>query len=416
MITVVLGPPCAGKSSYVRLQAASGDVIVDFDALAAALGSPSAHDAPAAIKSVAHVARFAAINAVLAGIDADAWIIHSSPKAAWLERYSDAGAEVIEIDPGIDVCLDRAREDGRPDWTESAIEQWYADHAEKQAAEGRTKAPMANNRISERGDHPTAGTKDLVVKLKTDGLAEGEFIAYASVFGNKDSYGDVVIKGAFTNTLAEWERKGVPIPLLWGHNTADPDFNLGEVVEATEDERGLKVHCRLDLDSPKSAQTYRLLKSGRVNQMSFAYGIVDGAYIEPEGEGKSWRDAYYELRELDLYEVSIVPIGANQETEILAVKSVVGSLSAKAVRSLSTKSEDAIRGVITQAEQIVSALKGVLPEDISDGADEQEDQDQTTGEEPSSETEKSSDATTPSPSVSLALMELETLAQGDVEL
>lgn len=266
-------------------------------------------------------------------------------------------------------------------------------------------------------DRPSHGAKSCTVKFKTDGLAEGEFIAYASVFGNKDSYGDVVIPGAFTNTLAEWERKGVPIPLLWGHNTADPDFNLGEIVEATEDDRGLKVHCRLDMESPKSAQTYRLLKSGRVNQMSFAYHVVDGAYIQPEGDDKTWRDAYYELRELDLYEVSIVPIGANQETEILAVKSVVGSLAAKAGRSLSTKSEDAIRGVLAQAEQIVSALKDVLPDDDSDEADdEEEDQDQTTGEEPSADDEKSSDATTPSPSVSLALMELETLAQGDVEL
>lgn len=264
-----------------------------------------------------------------------------------------------------------------------------------------------------QSDRPAAGTKSVVVKFKTDGLAEGEFIGYASVFGNKDSYGDVVIKGAFANTLAEWERKGVPIPLLWGHNTADPDFNLGEIIEATEDERGLKVHGKLDMESPKSAQTYRLLKSGRVNQMSFAYHVVDGAYIQPEGDDKTWRDAYYELRELDLYEVSIVPIGANQETEILAVKAIASAMRAKAGRALSSKNEDALRGALAQAEEIVTALKGVLPDD--DPADE-EDQDKTSGEEPSAETEKSSSAaTTPSPSVSLALMEIQIAAQGDRE-
>ena len=263
-------------------------------------------------------------------------------------------------------------------------------------------------------DRPTAGTKSVVVKFKTDGLAEGEFIGYASVFGNKDSYGDVVIKGAFANTLAEWERKGVPIPLLWGHNTADPDFNLGEIVEATEDDRGLKVHGKLDMESPKSAQTYRLLKSGRVNQMSFAYHVVDGAYIQPEGDDKTWRDAYYELRELDLYEVSIVPIGANQETEILAVKAIASAMRAKAGRALSSKNEDALRGALAQAEEIVTALKGVLPDD--DPADEEEDQDKTSGEEPSAEAAKSSSAaTTPSPSVSLALMEIQIAAQGDME-
>jgi HK97 family phage prohead protease len=256
------------------------------------------------------------------------------------------------------------------------------------------------------GPHAQAGAKAFVMKFKTDGLAEGEFTGYASVFGNKDSYGDVVLAGAFANTLAEWERKGIPIPLLWGHNTSDPDFNLGEILTAEEDERGLKVHGKLDMESPKSAQTYRLLKSGRVNQMSFAYAVVDGAYVQPEGEGKTWRDAYYELRELDLYEISIVPIGANQDTEILAVKSVVGSLASKAGRSLSAKNEDAIRGALSQAEEIVTALKGVLPAD--DSAADEKDQDQTSGMEPSSvDAKASSDVTTPSPSVYQALIELD---------
>ncbi|WP_174518131.1 HK97 family phage prohead protease, partial [Mycobacteroides abscessus] len=122
-----------------------------------------------------------------------------------------------------------------------------------------------------------------------------------------------------------------------------------------------------------SAQTYRLLKSGRVNQMSFAYRVVDGAYVQPEGEDKTWRDAYYELRELELYEVSIVPIGANQETEILAVKAATSAMAAKAERVLSAKNGQALRGALAQAEEIVAALKSVLPD--KDSADE-EDQDQ----------------------------------------
>lgn len=265
-------------------------------------------------------------------------------------------------------------------------------------------------RESSMSEHPTTGAKAFVVKIKTDGLAEGEFIGYASVFGNKDSYGDIVLQGAFSNTLAEWERKGIPIPLLWGHNTSDPDFNVGYVT-AEEDDRGLKVHGYLDMESPKAAQTYRLLKSGRVNQMSFAYSVVDGAYVKPEGEGKSGRDAYYELRELDLYEVSIVPIGANQETEILAVKSAVGALQAKAGKVLSAKNESALRGALDMAKGIVAAIEGVLPE--QDSADE-EDQDKTSGEEPPTETEKSSDPATPSPSVSLALMEIETYSHEEL--
>lgn len=247
-----------------------------------------------------------------------------------------------------------------------------------------------------------------VIRLKTgpkDGLAEGEFLAYASVFGNKDSYGDVVQPGAFADTLTAWESKGLPIPLLWGHNTADPDFNLGAIIEASEDDHGLKVRGQLDMDSPKSEQVYRLLKSGRVSQMSFAYSVVDGEWIEPVGEGKTYKDAYYSLKALDLFEVSIVPIGANQETEILAVKAAANSLRAKAGRVLSAKNENIIRDTVTQLETAAKSLKDVLP--VADSGENEEDQDQTSGKEPSPGKSDDSTAgkTTPNPVVSLASLD-----------
>ena len=258
-------------------------------------------------------------------------------------------------------------------------------------------------------EQPRVGAKSCEIKFKTDGLGEGEFIAYASVFGNKDIVGDIVVPGAFAKSLVEWEAKGTPIPLLWGHNTADPDFNIGEVLTAVEDDHGLKIHARLDMESPKAAQTYRLLKGGRVNQMSFAYEVKDGAYVSGKGAKDS---GAYELRELDLWEVSIVPIGANQETEILAVKSVVGSLASKAGRVLSAKNETALRGALSQAKEMVAALESVLPAE----ADE-EDQTETTGKEPPAADEKSSPVmATPSPSVSLAMTLIDIESQGDCEL
>lgn len=239
-----------------------------------------------------------------------------------------------------------------------------------------------------------------------------------SIFGNKDSYGDVVLAGAFDVTLAEWERSGLKIPVLWGHNTADPDFNLGECITATEDEKGLKVHVKLDLECPKAASTHRLLKAGRVNQMSFAYKVIDGAYVQPEGEGKTWRDAFYELRELQLYEVSVVPIGANDQTEILAVKSL--ALAVKAGRSLSSKNEESIRTSVAQLEYALAALKSVLPDD--DPADDDEDDpkagdagvkqdpESTTGTEAPPETDDQSSGPAPlSPSVAQANIDIQLL-------
>lgn len=255
-------------------------------------------------------------------------------------------------------------------------------------------------------DHGGVGVKACPIKIKTDGMTDGEFIGYASVFGVKDTCGDVVQKGAFAKTLTDWDTKSVPIPLLWGHNTADPDMNIGHIVTAEEDDHGLKVHGRLDVTNPKAAQTYKLLKSGRVNQMSFAYSVTDGAYVMPES---ATEDPYYSINAVDLYEVSVVPIGANQDTEILSVKSVIGSLAAKAGRTLSAKNEDIIAQCADQAMEIAMALKSVLPP-----GGEQQDQNQTSGAEPPPDAAKQSGEATPTPSVSLAMTLIEIETQGDV--
>jgi len=201
-------------------------------------------------------------------------------------------------------------------------------------------------------------TKDATIELKAgpqDGLDEGQFVAYASVFGNVDSYGDIVTKGAFANDLARWQKSGNPIPLLFGHNMVDPDFNIGHVISAEEDEFGLKVTAQLDLESPKAKAVYRMLKGRRINQMSFAYDVVDGEQVKVDGAD------VYEIRDMKLYEVSVVTVGANQETEILSVKqlpTVADRLLAdvKAGRVLSAKNESELRGAHEALGRVLSVL------------------------------------------------------------
>src|SRR5690625_6216747 len=82
--------------------------------------------------------------------------------------------------------------------------------------------------------------KSMEVSVKAgpdDELEEGIFTAYASVFGNMDSYGDVVVKGAFEDTLREWESSGNTMPLLYSHRMDDPDYNIGSILEAKEEDR-----------------------------------------------------------------------------------------------------------------------------------------------------------------------------------
>lgn len=157
---------------------------------------------------------------------------------------------------------------------------------------------------------------DLIYESTEDVADGGEVIAYASTFDRvPDSYGDVVARGAFAKTLADWQASGNPIPLLFGHRTDDPRMNLGAVIEAEEDERGLKIRARFDEENEIAQYTRKLVKEGRLTKLSFAYDTLDAApVVLADGTRAN------ELRELKLYEVSLVPIPANQLTEVIEAK------------------------------------------------------------------------------------------------
>lgn len=190
-----------------------------------------------------------------------------------------------------------------------------------------------------------------------DGLDEGVFEAFVSVFGNEDFYGDVVMPGAFRDALADWKAKGDPIPVVWSHMYQDPDMHIGVVTDAEEREKGLWVRGVLDLDDDarKAKQVYRLLKGRRVTQFSFTYDVAEGGFAQRDG-----RDVY-ELRKIfPLYEVGPTLIGANNETELLAVKTSLQQV--KAGRALSAKNEDRLRDAASLIDEVLATLG-----DLDDG-------------------------------------------------
>ncbi len=200
--------------------------------------------------------------------------------------------------------------------------------------------------------------KEVPVTFKAgpeDGLKEGEFIVYPSTFTRQpDSYGDVVAKGAFLDTIKEWQESGNVLPGLYGHRMDDPDFFVAGASEMTEDEHGWRIKGEFDLESPKGPQVYRLVKGRRLNQLSFAYDVEDEAEVEVEGGAKA-----NELRKLKVYEFSFVPIGANQDTSVVAVKSAVDALTAtelKAGRAISAKNEAELRKAHEAIGNVLSAI------------------------------------------------------------
>ncbi|MDO3058485.1 HK97 family phage prohead protease [Mycobacteroides abscessus] len=194
-----------------------------------------------------------------------------------------------------------------------------------------------------------------------DGLKEGEFIVYPSTFIKvPDSYGDIVAPGAFLKTIATWKNSGDTLPGLFGHRMDDPDFFVAGALDMGEDEHGWWVKGEFDLESPKGMQVYRLVKGRRLNQLSFAYDVIDEAGVELENGVKA-----NELRELKVYEFSFVPRGANQDTSVVAVKAICDHVAqeVKAGRVLSTKNEGALRGAHEAIGRVLSALDSTPDEE-----------------------------------------------------
>lgn len=224
-------------------------------------------------------------------------------------------------------------------------------------------------------------TCPVLVKTEGAGLEDGQFEALVSVFGNVDSMGERVVKGAFAKTLEEWEASGDPIPVIWSHRWSDPEYHVGVVLAAEERDEGLWVRGQLDVDEAKAAKVHRLLKGRRVTQFSFAYDVIDSRKA----------DGCWELTELKLFEVGPTLVGANQETELLAAK------DGKTGRVLSAKNEETLKSADSMIKEGLALIQSVLSQ-LADTASADDDS-KASSSGPA--TDPAHDAPTPSSPVAL---------------
>lgn len=150
----------------------------------------------------------------------------------------------------------------------------------------------------------------LAIKSVND---SGEFEGYGSVFGVEDSYGDVVVRGAFAESLERWKEKGRLPAMLWQHNMSEP---IGIYTEMREDETGLYVKGRLLIDAdPLAKRAHGHMKAGSLTGLSIGYILDDYEYDKEKG--------IWILKAIDLWEVSPVTFPANDEARISDVKSLL---------------------------------------------------------------------------------------------
>lgn len=141
--------------------------------------------------------------------------------------------------------------------------------------------------------------------------ADGHFEGYGSVFGVLDSYKDIVMKGAFVESLANHKSKGTMPSLLWQHNSDEP---IGVYLEMSEDDHGLLVKGQLALKTQRGAEAYELLKMKAISGMSIGYVTDEEKYDKASG--------ITTLSKLTLWETSLVTFPANDSARVSAVKSI----------------------------------------------------------------------------------------------
>jgi len=153
------------------------------------------------------------------------------------------------------------------------------------------------------------GEFQVELKEATGGTPEGVFKGYASVFGKKDFQDDVVEPGAFARTL---HQKGGRFPILFQHDPMEP---IGQITEAVEDSRGLKVVGRLALGVQRANDTLHLVKAKAIQGLSIGYRTVKHEMNNDTG--------VRHLKEIELFEISPVVFPANPHARISGIKSAI---------------------------------------------------------------------------------------------
>lgn len=138
----------------------------------------------------------------------------------------------------------------------------------------------------------------------------GNFEGYASVFNNVDLGDDVILPGAFVRVKTTRDGR---LKLALFH---DLTRLVGSAL-FTEDDRGLLVKGRINLNVSYARDAYELMKEGTLDSMSIGFNVIEDGYETREGR------RVRVIKQAELWEASIVPFGMNPEAEILSVKSSV---------------------------------------------------------------------------------------------
>ena len=183
--------------------------------------------------------------------------------------------------------------------------------------------------------------KSFQLKVDETGKIAGFFSTYEKI---PDSYGDIIEPGAFTGTIKRRRESGHPFPICFNH-----DFSsvIG-ACEVTEEEKGPFMDGDF-IDTQLAQDVRKMIKSGAIYQFSFAYDILNSR--KPTKE-EAEAGVGLVLTELEVYEVSVVTVPANQNAVITDIKSAMEA-AVKAGRRNNKSDEETIRQIIKLAQSLL---------------------------------------------------------------
>jgi HK97 family phage prohead protease len=147
---------------------------------------------------------------------------------------------------------------------------------------------------------------------------------YASTYNNVDYGLDVVMPGAFSKCIGRMKEENKPIKMLWMHDGKEIIGGF-PVKEIQDDPNGLYVTGEINLETQRGKEAYALAKQGVLSDMSIGYFTVDSDFTEA---------GVRRLKEIDLFEVSLVGMPMNPKANITTVKSKDGENPVISVKEL----------------------------------------------------------------------------------
>lgn len=344
---VVYGPPCSGKTTYVKSKIGKNDLVYDYDHLSRALMYGTKHTTD---KGNVHryVVDFRSRIIYLAREETELdniWIISSFLTSQFRDFIENLNPNYIKMDTSKDECLKRLeKDDARPDkeaWR-NKIEEWFNKYGNESEVDEKQ---MDRSKVLERKFEFQTRTLDT-----EEGEKELWVEGYASKFDSPtvlwedgaNQYKEQICRGAFDSCKMD------DVIFNYNHSGKVMARTRNRTLQLRVDDKGLFIRARLD-GTEEGRRLYEEIQGGYIDRMSFAFTISDEEY---DKEQRQWN-----VRKIKkLYDVSAVDIPAYDDTTIAARKNFILDADAQEERERKAAAELAKRKLKLKAKL---SMKGI---------------------------------------------------------